>query len=76
MCRQKMPMSTVQTSIQNVIKKEVARKDFVGTLGMAALIILGIEPILKLLAKPTTHTQPTEGYDDVVYGGSKSKGLS
>lgn len=72
-------MGTIQTPLQNLMKKKMTRKEFLGAVGMAALIVLNIEPILKMLTKGSSQNSAptaTDNYDAGVYGGSDGKGLS
>ena len=67
-------MSSIQTPFQNLMKKEMTRKEFLGAIGMAALIVLNIEPVIRLLTHSSSHEVASEGYDSSPYGGNKPKG--
>ncbi len=59
--------------LQNLLSKEVSRKEFLGILGLAAISIVGAGHILKLLTGKSleTHSIIKGGYGSTTYGGSK-----
>lgn len=69
-------MSTPQTPLLNLVKREITRKDFLGTPGMTTLIVLNIEPATKieLLTRTSSHQVVSEGYDSSTYSDIKLKG--
>lgn len=59
---------------QNLLNKEVSRKEFLGILGLAAVSILGMGHILKLLTGTSLDNHKAlqgAGYSTSVYGGNK-----
>jgi hypothetical protein len=67
-------MAIAQTSLQTLMKKEMTRKEFLSCLGLAALVILNIEPLLRMLGKSSPrHVSTDSGYDGGVYAGKRSK---
>jgi hypothetical protein len=59
--------------LQNLLKKEVSRKEFLGILGLATISILGFSHILNLLTGKSlaNHKSFQEGYGSAVYSGKK-----
>ena len=61
-------------NLQPLLKKEVSRKEFIGILGLAAVSILGMGQILKLLTGNSLENHKalqSGGYSSGVYGGSR-----
>jgi hypothetical protein len=62
----------MQKNIQNLMQKEVSRKEFLGIAGLAVLSIFGFGTIVKLLTgKSVTGHQSAHDYSASVYGGKK-----
>lgn len=60
---------------QKLMQREMTRKEFLGAIGMAALIVLNIEPIIRLFTGSSSHATTTNyGYDSGIYGGNKRRG--
>jgi hypothetical protein len=59
--------------LQNLLSKEVSRKEFLSILGLAAVSIMGVGHILNLLAGKSLEGHPAMqgGYGSAVYGGEK-----
>lgn len=55
------------------MQREVSRKEFLGLMGLGALILLNLEPILQLFGKIHTNAASVQaGYGTSVYGGTKA----
>jgi hypothetical protein len=65
-------MSTIQTRWQSLLKRNMSRKEFLGLLGLAALIVLNIEPLLRLFGK-SGHPPVDDGYGSTGYSGFVGK---
>lgn len=48
-------MSTIRTQWKNLLQKDMTRKEFLGLVGFAALVICNIEPMLRLFGKDLRH---------------------
>jgi hypothetical protein len=62
--------------LQNLMQKEVSRKDFLGILGLAAISILGFGHIIQLLTGKSVDWQvgiTTHGYSSGAYGGGSKR---
>ena len=65
-------MATRHTPWQALMQREVSRKEFLGLMGLGALILLNLEPILQLFGKVHTDaTNSQSGYGSSVYGGER-----
>jgi hypothetical protein len=61
--------------LQNLIQKEVSRKEFLGMLGLAALSLFGSGTVLKLLTGKSLEghhvADAANGFRSSFYGGTK-----
>lgn len=59
--------------LNNLMQKEMTRKEFMATLGFGLASIMGFSSIIKLLTGKSfgSHTQQNGGYGSTVYGGGK-----
>ena len=59
--------------LQNILQKQVSRKEFLSIIGLAMLSIVGMSHILKLLTGKSleTHSALQTGYGNTPYGGNK-----
>lgn len=58
--------------LNNLMQKEMSRKEFLATMGLGVASILGFSTILKLLFNKGEHHQSANfGYGSNVYGGKK-----
>jgi hypothetical protein len=63
----------IQSSLQNLTKKEMSRKEFLGILGLAIMSLFGMGTIIKLFTGKSfdKHFGSTvDGYGASVYGGT------
>lgn len=61
--------------INDLLQKEMTRKEFIATLGFGVATIMGFASILQLLGKKNPlqqHASSYYGYGGGVYGGHKS----
>ena len=59
--------------LNNLMQKEMSRKEFIATLGLGIASILGFSSILKVLFGKGEQTQArSTGYGSSAYGGRKS----
>ena len=61
--------------LNNLMQKEMTRKEFLATLGFGAATVMGFSTILELLGKnnPLKHnTASLHGYGNGAYGGKAS----
>lgn len=65
-------MGAMQTHLHNLLYKQMTRKEFLVGLGVLALVILHIEPILKALTQHgrTNSDTSTDRNPPSIYGGS------
>jgi hypothetical protein len=67
-------VGVVQTNIQNLMHKEVSRKEFLGIGGLVLLSIFGFDTIIKLLTgKSLADHQSIHDYSTSGYGGIDGK---
>lgn len=60
--------------LQNLMQKQVSRKEFMGILGLAAVSVLGFGYIIKILTGKSLDTRYSlNGYEGSVYGGKDKK---
>ncbi|HEY5668328.1 MAG TPA: hypothetical protein VIR03_04160 [Candidatus Saccharimonadales bacterium] len=60
--------------INNLMEKEMTRKEFLATLGFGAATIMGFSTLLQLLGKKNPfHQTSSFGYGGGAYGGEKRK---
>jgi hypothetical protein len=59
----------VKTDIEQLLQKQMDRKDFMKHTGIALLALSGVSGLLKTLLH--TQTQSSLGYGSSVYGGQK-----
>lgn len=59
--------------LQNLMQKQVSRKEFLSILGLAVLSLLGFGALVKLLTGKSldTHEALRAGYAASAYGGKK-----
>jgi hypothetical protein len=59
--------------LENIMQKEMTRKEFLGTLGFGVASIFGLTSILRFVfGKGTTHNSNASfGYGSNIYGGRK-----
>jgi Trp operon repressor len=58
--------------LNNLMQKEMSRKEFIATLGLGIASVLGFSSILKLLFGKGQQTQNiSAGYGSSAYGGNK-----
>jgi hypothetical protein len=63
----------MQHQLNNLMQKEMSRKEFLATMGLGVASVLGFSTILKLLFnKGEQHRTSNVGYGSSVYGGHKS----
>lgn len=63
--------------LQELMQKEMTRKEFLATVGFGVASIMGFSVILRLLGKQNPlHQQAELGYGGGVYGGKKTSSLS
>jgi len=64
----------MQNDVQNLLQKEMDRKDFLKHVGIGFAAILGFTTILKTLSTLSTSGQKkqTVGYSSGAYGGGRS----
>ena len=61
------------TPLQNLMQKEISRKEFLGVVGLAVLSIFGFSTIVKLLTgKSLDSSAVLHDYSVSVYGGKKT----
>jgi hypothetical protein len=59
----------IQNQLQDLMQKEMSRKEFLATLGFGVASIFGLATILRMLGKGPQ--QSGRGYGSSSYGGSK-----
>jgi hypothetical protein len=66
-------MQMINSNLQSLLQKEVSRREFLGILGLAAVSILGMGHILKLVTGKSldNHKALQGGGYSSVYGGGK-----
>jgi hypothetical protein len=58
--------------MNNIMQKEVSRKEFLSMSGLAVASIFGFGTIIKLLTGKSLHDHASlKGYGSSAYGGSK-----
>ncbi len=62
----------MKSQINQLMTKEMTRKEFLQHVGAGALIVLGISGLLSALLKTQKKEQVGMGYGSNVYGGRKS----
>lgn len=61
--------------LNNLMQKEMSRKEFIATLGLGVASILGFSSILKLLFGKGQESQNARtGYGSSPYGGNARRG--
>ncbi|HET7302354.1 MAG TPA: hypothetical protein VFI74_03440 [Candidatus Saccharimonadales bacterium] len=59
--------------LDNIVNREVTRKEFLATMGFGIASILGFSTLLKLLfGRGSEQHRSSFGYGDGVYGGRKT----
>ena len=62
-------MSNIKTQWQDLLKRDMTRKEFLGMLGLGALILLNIEPLLRLFGHGSKYPPVNGGYSSDGYSG-------
>ncbi len=71
-------MNNVRKNLNNLLEKPMDRRDFLKHIGIGAVLVVGLGPMLKLLSSPAkadgsnqnTHAAAGGyGYGDMAYGG-------
>ncbi|HKR81468.1 MAG TPA: hypothetical protein VJR27_00510 [Candidatus Saccharimonadales bacterium] len=58
--------------LENIMQKEMTRKEFIGTLGFGLASIFGLSSILRFVfGKGDARNNASLGYGSNVYGGRK-----
>lgn len=69
-------MSIIKQQINDLLQKEMDRKDFLKHMGVAAVALIGVPAVIKALSQSSTQSsaQSTKnmGYGLSAYGGSLS----
>jgi hypothetical protein len=67
----------IKAHVNQLLQKEMDRKDFLRHIGVAAAIVIGIPALLKALSQlqsgSATKSVSSFGYGSSPYGGNKSK---
>lgn len=65
-------MGNINTQLQQLLQKEMSRREFLTTLGLGVLSIVGFSALLQALGKSDSRSvQPSLGYGSNFYGGRK-----
>lgn len=64
-------MDKINTQLQDLLQKEMSRKEFLTTLGFGLLSLVGVSSLIKLLSGKQTERSGGMGYGGSVYGGNK-----
>jgi hypothetical protein len=68
-------MARMQTNVQELLQKEISRKEFLTIAGLGVLSVFGFEPLVKFLTgKSLARQQLDDDYGSSAYGGTKEKG--
>lgn len=59
----------MQTQVNELLQKEMSRKEFLATLGFGVASVFGLGTILRLLGH---NSSASMGYGSSSYGGNKS----
>lgn len=59
----------IQNDMQNLLRKEMDRKDFLKHVGIGFAAIIGITTVLKTVNSLSGNKQNTVGYSSGAYGG-------
>lgn len=70
-------MNNVKKNLNNLLEKPMDRRDFLKHIGIGAVLVVGLGPMLKLLSSPARtdgSSQDTSAaggyaYGDMAYGG-------
>lgn len=60
----------MQKHLNELVQKEMSRKEFLATVGFGLASIFGLSTILRMLGHKPAHT--AQGYGSSVYGGNKT----
>jgi len=58
----------MQTHLQDLLHKEMSRKEFLATLGFGVASVFGLGALLKMAGVHQTHHQVSKGYGSNSYG--------
>lgn len=61
--------------LENVMQKELSRREFLSYIGAGILAVIGVTGLLKSLGLHTPQPKSTMGYGGGAYGGQKKLGL-
>jgi hypothetical protein len=61
----------MKQNLQNIMEKEMSRKEFLGLLSFGLASIFGLSTILRLLGRKSPLHDSPSSYGSSVYGGSR-----
>lgn len=59
----------MQTHLQDLLNKEMSRKEFLATLGFGVASVFGLGAILKMSGVTSSQQHASKGYGSSLYGG-------
>lgn len=59
----------VGTQVQELLQKEMSRKEFLATIGFGVASVFGLSAVLKIAGVQAPHNIQKNGYGSSAYGG-------
>ncbi len=58
----------MQKIVNDLLSKEMSRKEFLSTVGVGLISVLGFSSLVKMLGNSKSYKQQTSGYGSTSYG--------
>lgn len=63
----------MQKHLEEILSKEMSRKEFLATVGLGLASVMGFSSIIKMLTGKHQQQSSGFGYGSSAYGGSKAR---